>query len=118
MASLYNKQYVKNNLHYYTFDIPLGTDKLEHGIDCNDSDDDFFGMEDDTPEAEEDVVDSCGEYIRNEAPAHCYSANMDQILSIQNLPGCANYGLEFDSGSLTQRNIKNEVGIQVDLQDQ
>ncbi|PFX19288.1 putative ammonium transporter 3 [Stylophora pistillata] len=64
----------------------IGTDKLEHGIDCNDSEDDINELEHDTLEGEEDGVDSFGEYIKNEAPALNHGAKMDQILSIHNLP--------------------------------
>ena len=65
----------------------------------------------------EDGVDSYREYIQNEAPAHGYNADMEQILSIQNLPGCVNYGLEVETESLRHRKTKSDVGIQVDLDD-
>lgn len=108
----------KTALQPDTLDIPLGTDKLEHGIDYNDSEDDIFGLENDTLEGEEDGVDSFGEYTKNEALANRHGDNMDQILSIRNLPGYANYGLESSSGShLSKRKMTAEVGVQVDLQD-
>ncbi|XP_078373487.1 putative ammonium transporter 3 isoform X2 [Oculina patagonica] len=96
----------------------MGADKLEHGIDCNDSEDNSSDLEDNVLQAEEDGTDSYRGYITSDAPVHGYSAEMEHILSIQNLPGCVNYGLEpGETGSVTHRKIKSEVGIQVDLDD-
>ena len=97
--------------------IISGSDKLEHGIDCKDSDDNSSDLEDNVPQAEEDGTDSYHGYITNDAPAHGYSAEMEQILSIQNLPGCVNYAFEGETGTLRHRKTKSEVGTQVDMDD-
>jgi len=64
---------------------------------------------------EEDGTDSFRDYIACDTSARGYNAEREQILSIQNLPGCVNYGLEDDTLSLSKGKIKMEVGIQVDL---
>ena len=64
---------------------------------------------------EEDGTDSYRDYIARDASVRGYNTERGQILSIQNLPGCVNYGLEDDTLSLSKGKIKMEVGIQVDL---
>jgi len=66
-------------------------------------------------------VDSDKECIRNEAyPGNSTKFNPDheieEILSIQNLPGCVNYGFEGNSSTGSLRN-RSEIGVQVDLED-
>ena len=105
----------------------LGADKLEHGIDCEDSEDELADFRDPGLEGE-DGLDSDRE-LRNKihgvaqgnAEGHSFNSNaeMKEILSLQNLPGCVNYGFERknSSESLRSRKLKNEVGVQVDLGD-
>ena len=105
----------------------LGADKLEHGIDCEDSEDELADFRDPGLEGE-DGLDSDRE-LRNKihgvaqgnAEGHSFNSNaeMEEILSLQNLPGCINYGFERknSSESLRNRKLKNEVGVQVDLVD-
>ena len=105
----------------------LGADKLEHGIDCEDSEDELADFRDPGLEGE-DGLDSDRE-LRNKihgvaqgnAEGHSFNSNaeMEEILSLQNLPGCVNYGFERknSSESLRNRKLKNEVGVQVDLVD-
>lgn len=95
--------------------ILSGADKLEHGIDYNDSEDDFEDHEHNELQGGEDGTDSYKDYIACDASARGYNTERKQILSIQNLPGCVNYGLEDDTSSLSKETIKMEVGIQVDL---
>ena len=95
--------------------ILSGADKLEHGIDYNDSEDDT--SEDNVLEGEEDGTDSYRGFITNDAPAHGYRTEVEQILSIQNLPGSVNYGFNGETEILRHRKTKCEVGIQVDLDD-
>ena len=105
----------------------LGADKLEHGIDCEDSEDELADFRD--PDLEgEDGLDSDRE-LRNKihgvaqgnTEGHSFNSNaeMKEILSLQNLPGCVNDGFERknSSESLRNRKLKNEVGVQVDLGD-
>ena len=66
-------------------------------------------------QGEEDGTDSYRDYIAHDASARGYNTKREQILSIQNLPGCVNYGLEDDTLSLSNGKIKKDVGIQVDL---
>ena len=98
-----------------TVAILSGTDKLEHGIDYNDSEDDSADHEDNELQGEEDGTDSYMGYIAHDTSARGYNTEREQILSIQNLPGCVNYGLEEDTLSLSKEKITMEVGIQVDL---
>ena len=105
----------------------LGADKLEHGIDCEDSEEELADFRDPGLEGE-DGIDSDRE-LRNKihgvaqknAEGHSFKSNaeMEEILSLQNLPGCVNYGFERknSSESLRNRKLKNEVGVQVDLVD-
>ncbi|XP_073239196.1 putative ammonium transporter 3 [Porites lutea] len=105
----------------------IGADKLEHGIDCEDSEDELADFRDPGLEGE-DGLDSDRE-LRNKihgvaqrnAEGHSFTSNaeMEEILSLQNLPGCVNYGFERknSSESLRNRKLKNEVGVQVDLGD-
>ena len=92
-----------------------GADKLEHGIDYNDSEDDFADHDHNELQEEEDGTDSYKDYIAGDASARGYNTEREQILSIQNLPGCVNYGLEEDTLNLSKGKMKTEVGIQVDL---
>ena len=113
----------RNNLIIYI----LGADKLEHGIDCEDSEDELADFRDPGLEGE-DGLDSDRE-LRNKihgvaqgnAEGHSFNSNaeMKEILSLQNLSGCVNYGFERknSSESLRNRKLKNEVGVQVDLGD-
>ena len=105
----------------------VGADKLEHGIDCEDSEDELADFRDPGLEGE-DGLDSDRE-LRNKihgvaqgnAEGHSFNSNaqMEEILSLQNLPGCVYYGFERknSSESLRNRKLKNEVGVQVDLVD-
>ena len=108
----------------------LGADKLEHGIDFNESEDDAANLSNDGL-AEVDGLDSEREYTGNEAEAsnnsqapwnHGFGCEpeMEEILSIQNLPGCVNYGFEGKTSNRSLRNRKSkcEIGVQVDLEDE
>ena len=108
-------------------DSILGSDKLEHGIDCNESEDETADLGDDYL-AEEDGLDSDREYIRgetqggnrSEAPrAHGYSSEAEEILSVQNLPGSVNFGFKRGNSTASLRNQKSkcEIGVQADLDD-
>ena len=78
-----------------------------------------------------DGLDSEREYMRNEVEAgnnseaprnHGFSCfpEMEEVLSIPNLPGCVNYGFEgkTSNGSLRNRKSKCEIGVQVDFEDE
>lgn len=113
--------------------IFVGADKLEHGIDCNEPEDDGTAAHSDNGSAEVDCLDSDREYIRSEGQAEKGSdpsraggfsscPEMEEVLLIKNLPGCANYGFEGESsniydGALRQRKSKSEIGVQVDLEE-
>ena len=106
----------------------LGADKLEHGIDCEDSEGEFADFHDPGLEGE-DGLDSDRE-LRNKihgvaqgnAEDHSFNSNaeIEEILSLQNLPGCVNYRFERKNSSESlsgNRKLKREVGVQVDLVD-
>ena len=105
----------------------LGADKLEHGIDCEDSEDELADFRDPGLEGE-DGLDSDREFrnkihgvAQGNAEGHSVNSNaeMEEILSLQNLSSCVNYGFQRknSSESLRNRKLKNEVGVQVDLVD-